>query len=289
MRISPKLLDIIRHLLQGGTISYSSLSTRLREDLLHEGLLTITAHGSRKNVRANNIDALSNFLNQYEALRGIDWKQEDNAWVGQDSRSSQAGISGNSKLRIVRSCPGFMVNSYEPIQAMLNGGNITIHPPEGTMLFVAEWQRFIIPDEVLIVGIENMENFRQIRRQRYLFEAYNEERHVHTPLLFVSRYPQSSDLRQWLMQIPNQYLHFGDFDLAGIRIFETEFEPYINNRATFFIPKDIEMRLQRGSAERFNAQYEHFKNYIPQSDELQHLANLIRKYHRCYDQEGYIK
>ena len=107
-------------------------------------------------------------------------------------------------------------------------------------------------------------------------------------LLFVSRYPQSTDLRSWLQSIPNRYVHFGDFDLAGIHIFLTEFHAYLDERSSFLIPADIEQRLTNGSMERYNAQYHKFKNLTTSLPDLQHLIDTINKYHRCYDQEGYI-
>ena len=137
---------------------------------------------------------------------------------------------------------------------------------------------------MIVVGVENMENFRLIRRQRELFESQ-----VGNRLLFVSRYPQSTDLRDWLQTIPNRYVHFGDFDLAGIHIFLTEFYPHLLSRASFLIPTDIEERLRIGSMERYNAQLSKFRHLHCEQPALQSLIDLINKYHRCYDQEGYIK
>ena len=56
----------------------------------------------------------------------------------------------------------------------------------------------------------------------------------------------------------------------------------------FFVPDDIETRLQKGSVERYNIQYERFKNYKPTDKRLLSLFGLIHRFHRCYDQEGYI-
>jgi len=142
------------------------------------------------------------------------------------------------------------------------------------------------------VGIENMENFRKVRRQRGLFE-----REIHAPassvthpkLLFVSRYPQSTDLRQWLSRIPNRYIHFGDFDLAGINIFLSEFHQHLGEKASFLIPSDIKPRLQNGSSERYNNQYARFKDLHSDVTEVQSLIDLINKYRKGYDQEGYIE
>ena len=48
----------------------------------------------------------------------------------------------------------------------------TIAPPEGSFVFIADYENFEIPQNVIVVGIENMENFRYIRRQKKLFHDY---------------------------------------------------------------------------------------------------------------------
>ena len=201
------------------------------------------------------------------------------------TRSEQVAETGNSKLVTARSCPGFPVNSYEPIICGLNGKELVVNPQEGTFLFIADWHSFAIPADVTVVNIENMENFRLIRRQQSLFVSALAGKR----LLFVSRYPQSSDLRTWLQTIPNQYVHFGDFDLAGIHIFFTEFQKYLGTRASFLIPQDIEQRIKHGSAERYNDQYPKFCHLTSNIPPLQQLIDMLHEYHRCYDQEGYIE
>ena len=280
MSLSIKQIQQLQRLLRGETIAWSSLNNDMRNTLIGEDLIIIKTNRSRKSIYVPNAEALKMFLEQhFEGLRGMDWNSE--YLLSSTSRAELAVNSGNSKTKEIRSCPGFMVNSYNPVYAKLNGKDIVIAPQEGTMLFVADWSHFEIPKEVLVVGIENMENFRRIHEQRYLFP-------INRPILFVSRYPQSTDLRNWLQNIPNEYLHFGDFDLAGMRIYEKEFFKYLGNRASFFIPKDIEYRIANGSSERYNAQYAKFKNYMPQDDKLLYLFKIINRYHRCYDQEGYI-
>lgn len=201
--------------------------------------------------------------------------------MSEADRGTQVNLSGDSKFVQQRSCPGFMVNSYSPISANLNGKEIVIAPEEGSMLFIADWTNFVISEDVLIVGIENMENFRRIREQKYLFPTDKQ-------ILFVSRYPQSADLRKWLLNIPNEYIHFGDFDIAGLRIYETEFYNYLGSRASFIIPADIELRIKNGNTERYNTQYQKFKNYIPLDKRVLPLFEIINRYHKGYDQEGYI-
>ena len=105
----------------------------------------------------------------------------------------------------------------------------------------------------------------------------------------MSRYPQSTDLRRWLCTISNHYLHFGDFDLAGIHIFLFDFQQYFGKeRASFLVPGDIESRLKSGSSKRYDEQYCRFKDIKSDVCELQQLIDLIHRERKAYDQEGYI-
>ena len=280
-KISKTLINTLQQLIDGESIAYSTLRKDFAETLLAEGLLTVQTHGSRRTFRAIDTIALKNFIQiHYEELRTLG----DNDLKSYATRSEQAAETGNSKLVMVRSCPGFPVNSYEPITCSLSGNEFVINPPESSFVFIDNWQQFAIPERVIVVGIENMENFRMIRHQRKLFESVLGD----VPLLFVSRYPQSKDLRNWLMGIPNKYVHFGDFDLAGIHIFLTEFYKYLGNRSEFLVPSDIEQRLAKGSPVRYNKQHGKYCALRTDIQYLQLLIDLINKYHRGYDQEGYI-
>ena len=277
MVLSKTQTDLLQRLVSGESVAASSLRKDVAAELLDEGLLTVITHGSRRSYAAIDTEALRKFAESHYG---------GYSFVGKDglTRAEMASETGNSKLVMVRSCPGFPVNSYEPIACTMNDREFIVNPGDGSFVFVADWQKFKIPEDVIVVGIENMENFRMIRQQRGLFEQIIGSQR----LVFVSRYPQSSDLRSWLKIIPNRYIHFGDFDLAGINIFLTEFNSYLGNRSSFLIPLDIEERLAKGSKERYNDQYQKFKSINSNIPDIQHLIDLINKYHRCYDQEGYI-
>ena len=267
----------------GEQVAGSKINNKLLEELLAEGLLLVNSRGSRKSYRARDINAIKRYLiDKDENYRMLEVDAPD-------SRASLAAETGNSKLAIVRSCPGFPVNSYESIECWLNTEPFVINPQEGYFFFVTEWNHFSIPEDVTVIGIENMENFRLIRRQRAFFETYLKTRRLPTKVLFVSRYPQSVDLRMWLTSIPNYYLHFGDFDLAGINIFLSEFQRYISDeRSSYLIPDDIEYRLKLGSRKRYDEQLCHFNQLKSNNCELQRLIDLIHSERKAYDQEGYI-
>lgn len=285
MKITVALIDKLIRLRDGDSLPASQLRGEWVDELIRDGVLISTSHGSRRTLRAPRSETLCKALSIVDE-RLSDLEQMRDALLSNNlSRSVQASATGNSKLVSVRSCPGFPVNSYEPIICRLNGQEFTVNSQEGSFLFIADWHTFSIPSDVVVVGIENMENFRMIRQQRQLFtHAIGSRR-----LLFVSRYPQSKDLVSWLQKIPNRYVHFGDFDLAGINIFLTEFHAHLGARSSFLIPHDIEARLRNGSKERYDAQYLRFHNLQTDIQPLQTLIDLINKFHRCYDQEGYIR
>lgn len=273
----------IQALIAGEQVAGSRLNSKLLDELLAEGLLLVISRGSRKTYRARDTEAIKRFLvDKDERFRLF----EANAY---DSRALMATETGNSKLVMIRSCPGFPVNSYERVECFLGGEPFPVNPQEGSFLFVSDWKKFTIPEDVVVIGVENMENFRMIRRQRRFFEEYLHAHGLSDKVLFVSRYPQSTDLRRWLCTISNHYLHFGDFDLAGISIFLFEFRQYLGKeRSSYLIPDDIESRLKSGSRKRYDEQCEHFKDIKSDILELQRLIELIHKERKAYDQEGYI-
>jgi len=282
-KVTESLLKKLIALSKGDKLPGSQLKGELSEELLREGLLVSASHGSHIQFYAPDGNALREYLatrdDVFKKLEGSLRVIQNDASV---SRAEQVDIAGNSKLRSSRSCKGFLVNSCECIHAELNGTAFEICPPDGSYVFVADYENFILPQNVVIIGIENMENFRYVSRQRYLFDS------LKVPILFVSRYPQSNDLIRWLKMIPNRYVHFGDLDLAGIHIYLTEFFASLGERACFFIPDDAETRIRNGSEERYNNQIKKFENMPIADIRVKSIAALIRKYHRGYDQEGFI-
>lgn len=282
MKLSKGLIDKLLSLAQGQTIPSSRLKGEWVDEMLREGVLHSISRRSRIVYQAIDGNALRTYLaNHYESLRDLEAVQ---AQLESDQstllRADQVAVSGNSKILPCRTFSGFLVNAYDPIPAHIAEQECIIHPLEGTFLFITDYTSFTLPPDILIVGIENPENFRYIHKLRYLF---GEE-----PILFVSRYPQSKDLVRWLSSVPNRYLHFGDLDLAGIHIYLSEFYTYLKPRASFFIPKDAEKRIQVGSRERYDVQLSRFGKMKITDARVSELVRWIHKHHRGYDQEGFI-
>lgn len=269
---------------QGEQLSASNFKGELCQLLLEEGILQVHPHKSRASYSIPNVTSLDMYLhNRYGIadiaiyIRLLEAPEVE--------RSALAQATGDSKVRPVRSFKGFCVNSYLPVPASLNGTDILICPLEGSYLFVADYEHFIPEPDVTIVGIENPENFRYVHRQQSLFPNI-------VPL-FVCRYPQtqSKDLIRWLQQLPNQYLHFGDLDPAGIHIFLTEYRTSLGERATFFVPENAEQMIRHGNRERYDKQLNLLKTVkalLDERSELKAITALMEKYQRGVDQEVFI-
>lgn len=272
----------LSQMMQGESVPSSGLSKQMAEELLSEDLIWQQVYGSRRKFKLRDANALSIYLAQRYGIQvSLDeWIKvmESGETV---SRARQVEVTSRSKAKSTRSFTGFLVKSYQPIETSLYGEPLLINPPQGLSLFIEDFTHFRLADDVTVVSIENGENFQHIEQMRHLFKNIK--------VLFVSRYPQSSDLRTWLRAISNPYLHFGDFDLAGIHIFLTEFFTHLGLKARFFIPSDIETRLQTGNTLLYNLQYERFKEMKVIDERLKPLVAMIHRYRRIYEQEGYLQ
>ena len=74
MKLTLRLIDNLRKLMQGSAIPYSALPLSLVNSLVGEGLLRIEYHGSRRSLRAGNVVALGGYCLSITRLSEI-WKQ----------------------------------------------------------------------------------------------------------------------------------------------------------------------------------------------------------------------
>lgn len=271
----------VMKMLDGDSVPYIKFEGAIARGMVEEGFITVVSRGSKRSFRMLDSEGCRIHISQNytSGLKLEDWI-EMKSRTEEVSRSEQVAKGSNSKLVHTRTFKGFLLNCYTPIKATLHGEPCLLSPLQGTSLFMQDYESFRISEDV-VVGMENGENFRYIRGQQYLFEGMK--------VLFVSRYPQSKDLCDWLKMIPNRYIHFGDIDLAGISIFLTEFYSHLGDRSEFFIPADIEKRLQAGNRQLYDNQYLRYRDMFVSDERLRPLIAMIHKYRRGYEQEGYIK
>lgn len=276
IHIAKKLLQLA----QGEIISSSIAKHAVIEELVSEGIIERKGR-VQKTLQCTDSRTLLLYLQTKYDIPDLDEYikvfQKESVY-----RHELVAASSDSKLKKVRTFKGFLITSYMPIEAKFNHKMITFNFMEGIFQFIYDFENFIPDKNITIVGVENAENFRFIEKQRHLFKEIQP--------LFVSRYPQNQhkDLIKWLQKIPNNYLHFGDFDIAGVGIYINEYKKYLAEKARFFVPKDIDDMIRHGSRERYDRQKINFNITLIEEPELIKLIAIIHKHKKGLDQEIFI-
>lgn len=282
MTLTLKIAKALVRLINGETIPASSAKNILIDNLIAENII-FRKGKHQKSLQLINENALhiylANQLQINDLINYISALENKNS-----TRAELVKITSDSKKSKERAFKGFLVNCYHPIKAVLNGKKIIIDPAIGSFVFIYDYEAFKIPTDITIVGIENAKNFSQIQYQKYLFKDIKP--------LFISRYPQNQnkDFIKWIKSIPNNYLHFGDFDFAGIGIYLQQYKKHLGEKATFFIPKNIVSILKKhGNRKRFNIQKQNFNLDLIQESKIIALINLIQVEKKGLDQEYFIE
>lgn len=274
----------LKLLQDGEKLPLSQLKHAVISQMIDNGILTKEVKGRSKNrIFLSEPRILPRYLKNHFGIDNLEayivayQKEELN-------RKEAIEVSSNSKLKKGRTFKGFLVNSYQAIECILEGEHITIHPKRGTFTFIYNYENFLPPADITIVGIENSENFNEIESQKYLFKNI-------TPL-FVSRYPQnqSKDLIKWLQLIPNNYLHFGDFDFAGLNIYYNEYKKHLLHKAQFFVPEKIEQLIaSKGNRTLYDSQQIQFREVDAAETGITNVLQYIRNHKKGLEQEVFIR
>lgn len=281
MKLTLKIAKVLIRLIDGEKVVSSSAKSKLIDDLISEDILWQKGK-HHKTIQLRDTQQLATYLSNQLQINDL------NLYLSalenkETSRSDFVKITTDSKKSKERVFKGFLVNSYKPINAELNNQKIIINPSNGSFIFIYDFETFKIDENITIVGVENSINFRHIKEQEYLFKNINP--------LFISRYPQnqSKDFIKWMQSIPNNYLHFGDFDIAGIGIYLNEYKKHLGDKAIFFIPEGIENTIkEKGNRERYNKQKINFKINEIEENKLLKLIEIIQVEKKGLDQEYYI-
>jgi len=278
MKVPVHIAEKLLQLSQGEIIPSGSAKHSLIDDLVAEGILERKGR-IKKTLQLHDSNSLHTYLQSHCSINDLSFYIEISN-KEEITRSELVTASSDSKRFKVRTFKGFLVNCYNPIQATLDNKEILLNPVVGTFQFIYDFEKFVPSSDITIVGIENPSNFRHIEKQKHLFSDIKP--------LFVSRYPQnqSKDLIKWLQSIPNNYIHFGDFDFSGIGIYLNEFKKHLDNKTTFFIPDNIDNLIKKhGNKDRYNIQKINFDVKAIQEKKVLELIDIIHKYTKGLDQE----
>jgi hypothetical protein len=277
-------LFVARNLLQlseGQVLPFKTIEHPIIEQMIGNGVLHRRSAG-RGYVVQVRLDRLQNYLLNHFGIPNLAAYIEGLEKTDL-TRSEAVRISSTSKPKKIRTFKGFLVNCYQPIECVLNNQVVVIQPDIGSFAFIYDFNCFVIPADVTVVGIENPENFRFIEKQKHLFSPIKP--------IFISRYPQnqSKDLINWLKTIPNNYWHFGDFDFEGLNIYWNEYKVHLQERAKFYLPNNVEFVLaNHGDRDLYDGQQVKFDEKNVLEVDIIRLLKYIRQYRKGLEQEIYI-
>jgi hypothetical protein len=273
LAIAKKLLLFTEIAQQNDSVLKSAIVT----ELINNNVLQKIVTGKRSaTIQCNNFNELQNYLANFYGVSNL--ADYIHALENETNKANLVAVASNSKVKSTRSIEGFLVNVVEPTEICINNKKTILQPMDGIATFISDIKSLKVADDIVVVGIENPYCFVNISKQ---IQYFNSKKY-----LFVSRYPQSKDIFRWLKTIPNEYLHFGDFDFAGINIYNNEFKKHLGERATFFVPEHIEYLIKKhGNRNLYSKQKLEVNTALIQEPKVDELIAFINKYGKGLEQE----
>lgn len=287
MRVKVSLKDLrgLLSLMEEGTIRASVLSEKIWKKLQEEHLVsakregrTVTLSASSRNQIRGFIQRLCGTENVEEYLSTLENLQSDIS----PTRTEAAKLVNDTKAFGTDVMKGIRLNAIWPVEILFDGQPYHLDPPRGTSFEVDDESLLEINPEIVVVGVENYATFMRIKDYAHLFDS-------NKSYLFTYRATYGKDSYgrwiEWLKRIPNQYLHFGDLDKGGIRIYIDSFRSVLRERASFLIPTDFEELIRTGSTALYDKQYGEAAPDTSKDPRVQPIMDAIEKYHKSCEQE----
>lgn len=279
MNITIEQAKLLKELSEGKKVPLSRLKARIFQQLIQEQVLLRQKESHGWNIYTDHPQSLLNYLyNHYIRCTLDEYIERGQA---APSRSNNIRMSGDSKLKETELWQGFYFKVSEPIHAQWQGKPLTLLPyPEGIPVFMPQPETLSLPEDVTVVMIENSENFLKIETQLPLFQGLK--------CFFVSFYPreQHSYFIEWLQKQPNNYVHYGDLDFAGIHIYQSQYKKYVSGESRYLVPSGLlPLFRQYGKRELYNNQL--FLQALIKADEpgISELLEIIKREHKGLEQE----
>jgi len=183
----------------------------------------------------------------------------------------------STKAKVSKSQKGLYISSLEKIDIKLDDEVVTITPQNGMGYFFFHTQKIDLFEDTVIVGVENYQVVWFAKKYQKFFQDKK--------VLFVVT---ESYFFQWIEDKENEYIHFGDYDLAGINIYLNTVVPRLkkSKKHSMFIPKNIESLMKKSKNSELYKDQQQYKNLHTSDENINALIKIIHKYKSGLEQEG---
>lgn len=286
IKINKRDLKTIKLLIENNNVTYGSIANKniIKALRLNGSVRIDRVSAQRSIVHLLKEENIYNFFknNGYKisSLNEIEVYIEE-VIDAKPSRDTIQEWTSSTKRKTSKSLKGLYLSSLKNLDIKINNETVTIIPINGLGYFCFHTEKIEISKETIIVGIENYQVIWFAKKYKELFARDN--------ILFVVR---NEYMREWISNLENEYIHFGDYDLAGIHIYINEIVPRLRNskKYSMFIPDNIEYLIhEHGDLEIFKKQKDKYKDLILHDSKIVQLQKIIIKTKKGLEQEGIYK
>ena len=176
---------------------------------------------------------------------------------------------------------GLNVSVLRPLKVFIKGKEQTLMPLEGCSTFLHFVSELTLQKDTVVVGVENYQTLLYIKRYEHLF---NDGRDY---MFLLIKNINTTFERVWLESLKNDYLHFGDYDLAAISIYLNEICPKLGHSShSYFINDFILNEIEKGDRKLYSQQINKYKNLKSNNVDVQKLIDFINTKMRSVEQEA---
>lgn len=260
-------------------------SKKLLEELI--GCNCVYVSGKPQQIYLNDEEALFGVIksNGYKvnSIEDLDYFIEEKE---PKSRDEIADNYSHTKRVESKSFNGLMVSVFDKLEVIYNEKKQYFYPLEGSGLFVHYTSKLQLDDDVIVVGVENPQVVWYINKYKHLFNK--EKKYL---FLCISEYKTTYQYK-WLESFCGEYIHFGDFDLAGINIYLNAIVPKLKKAKShsFLIPDNIyEIIKEKNYMLDYSNQTRYLNITSKKDKDLQKLIEFIKNNKITIEQEDLSK
>ena len=257
--------------------------------LLDDKIISISSFGKNRQLinRLEELDVIFVFSNIGKRGKSVrkgkyfdryvqsNYNNNLQSFIDIENRGELIDKFGEDKVKTINPQTGIYLWSNDNIDI---GNNNIVSSQIDTALFVHHTKQIEIDKDILIVGVENFETLVKAINIKHFFKDYKK-------IVFMFR---NSSFLKFIKNSNNKIIYFPDFDIYGVRIYETEILKY-NKNTMLYIPKNFESDLdKKGDTKRYfedlNSKSGNYQAFTKQG---QLILRMNEKYQKILSQEFY--